>query len=43
LNSSVYLPRLPFRIFVSLSLLQQLAKGYVLRGQGQSAYTFFSK
>src|SRR5579885_2899395 len=34
LNSSVYLPRLPFRIFVSLSLLQQLAKGYVLRGQG---------
>ena len=34
LNSSVYLPRFPFLIFVSLSLLQQLAKGYVLRGQG---------
>src|SRR5258707_15018626 len=34
LNSSVYLPRLPFLIVVSLSLLKQLAKGYVLRGQG---------
>jgi hypothetical protein len=31
----VYLPRFPFLIFVSLSLLKQLAKGYVLRGQGQ--------
>src|SRR5450631_27287 len=35
LNSSVYLPRFPLRIFVSLSLLNQLAMGYVLRGQGQ--------
>src|SRR5580692_6520619 len=34
LNSSVYLPRCPFLIFVSLSLLKQLAKGYVLQGQG---------
>src|ERR1017187_9748251 len=34
LNSSVYLPRFPLRIFVSLSLLNQLAMGYVLRGQG---------
>jgi hypothetical protein len=32
----VYLPRFPFLIVVSLSLLKQLAKGYVLRGQGQS-------
>jgi hypothetical protein len=32
----VYLPRFPFLIFVSLSLLKQLAKGYVLRGQGHS-------
>jgi hypothetical protein len=30
----VYLPRFPFLIVVSLSLLKQLAKGYVLRGQG---------
>jgi len=30
----VYLPRLPFLIFVSLSLFKQLVKGYVLRGQG---------
>jgi hypothetical protein len=30
----VYLPRFPFLIFVSLSLLKQLAKGYVLQGQG---------
>src|SRR5208282_1599550 len=35
LNSSVYLLRFPFLIVVSLSLLKQLAKGYVLRGQGQ--------
>src|SRR5208282_3561094 len=34
LNSSVYLLRFPFLIVVSLSLLKQLAKGYVLRGQG---------
>ena len=34
LNSSVYLPRFPVLIFVSLSLLNQLAMGYVLRGQG---------
>src|ERR1019366_4710650 len=34
LNSSVYRPRFPFLIVVSLSLLKQLAKGYVLRGQG---------
>src|ERR1700679_4030581 len=38
LNSSVYLPRCPFLIFVSLSLLKQLAKGYVLQGQGQVAH-----
>jgi hypothetical protein len=31
----VYLPRFPFLIVVSLSLLKQLAKGDVLRGQGQ--------
>jgi hypothetical protein len=31
----VYLPRFPFLIAVSLSLLKQLAKGYVLRGQDQ--------
>src|ERR1019366_6978409 len=36
LNSSVYLPRFPFLIFVSLSLLKQFAKGDVLRGQGQT-------
>jgi hypothetical protein len=30
---------LPFLIFVSPSLLKQLAKGYVLRGQGQSRIT----
>lgn len=34
-NSNVYLPRFPFRICVSLSLLQPIATGYVLRGQGQ--------
>jgi hypothetical protein len=34
LNSSVYRPRFPFLIVISLSLLKQLAKGYVLRGQG---------
>ena len=28
-----YLPRLPFLFFPSLSLIQQLGKGYVLRGQ----------
>jgi hypothetical protein len=35
LNSSLYPPRFPFLIFVSLSLLHQLAKGYVLREQAQ--------
>jgi hypothetical protein len=33
----VYLPRFPFLFAVSLSLLKQLAKGYVLRRQGHSA------
>src|ERR1700723_1494614 len=41
LNSSVYLPRCPFLIFVSLSLLKQLDKGYVLRGQGHTAKVAF--
>jgi hypothetical protein len=36
LNSSVYCFRDAFVILVSLSLLKQLAKGYVLRGQGHS-------
>jgi hypothetical protein len=36
----VYLPRFPFLIVVSLSLLKQLAKGYVLRGQGQVSTAF---
>jgi hypothetical protein len=36
----VYLPRFPFLIAVSLSLLKQLAKGYVLRGQDQSGGFF---
>jgi len=35
LNSSVNRPRFPFLIVVSLSLLNQLAKGYALREQGQ--------
>ena len=34
LNSSVYRPRFPLLIIASLSLLNQLAKGDVLRGQG---------
>jgi hypothetical protein len=37
LNSSLYRPRFPFLIFVSLSLLHQLAKGYVLRGQAHTS------
>jgi hypothetical protein len=37
LNSSLYPPRFPFLIFVSLSLLHQLAKGYVLRGQAHGS------
>src|ERR1017187_2152582 len=41
LNSSVYLPRFPFLIVVSLSLLKQLAKGYVLRGQGHFLCWYF--
>jgi hypothetical protein len=35
LNSSLYRPRFAFVIFLSLSPLEQLAKGYVLQGQGQ--------
>ena len=37
LNSSVYCFRAAFVILVSLSLLNQLAKGYVFRGQGVSS------
>jgi hypothetical protein len=33
-NSSVYFFRVAFVIFAALSPLEQLAKGYVLRGQG---------
>src|SRR5579863_9374538 len=36
LNSSVYRPRFPFLIHVPFPLLKQFAKGYVLRGQGQT-------
>src|SRR5215469_2030079 len=36
LNSSVYLPRFPFLIHVPFPLLEQFAKGYVLRGQAQT-------
>jgi hypothetical protein len=36
LNSSVYRPRFPFLIHVPFPLLTQFAKGYVLRGQGQT-------
>src|SRR5215813_1020527 len=36
LNSSVYLPRFPFLIYVPFPLLKQFPKGYVLRGQAHS-------
>src|SRR5215469_3755631 len=39
LNSSVYLPRFPFLIHVPFPLLEQFAKGYVLRGQAQPKHT----